>query len=112
MELGELPKIGLALVLAGVFFVIGFLVLADLRTDIECPSGYTPNASSSTGCQVATNTSLVIARTNAGNATINLQGGLSNVTDYASTWGTIIGVAVLLGIVLVGFAFGRKRGMF
>lgn len=46
------------------------------------------------------------------NASSSLQEGMDNITGYASTWGTIIGVAVLLAIVIGGFAFGRNRGYF
>ena len=70
-----------------VVFVAGFLVLDGLDSDLTANS-YAANASS------------------------NLQAGMDNITGYASTWGTIIGVAVLLAIVIGGFAFGRGRGYF
>jgi len=47
------------------------------------------------------------------NSTVaNVTDGMLNVVEYAPTWGTIIGVAVLLAIVIGGFSFGRRRGMF
>lgn len=34
--------------------------------------------------------------------------GVSNSTDYLDTIGTIIGIAVLIGIVVMAFSFGRR----
>ena len=34
--------------------------------------------------------------------------GVDNATDYLDTTGTIAGVAVLIGIVVMAFAFGRR----
>lgn len=87
MRLGDLPSTAILLVFVAVVFVAGFLVLEGLDTDLT-PNSYAANASN------------------------NLQEGMDNVTNYASTWGTIIGVAVLLGIVIGGFAFGRNQGYF
>lgn len=85
MNLGDLPNTVLTLVFVAVIFVAGFLVLSGLDADLTANS-YAANASSA------------------------IQEGMDNVTDYAGTWGTIIGVAVLLAIVIGGFAFGRGRG--
>lgn len=85
MRLGDLPTTTLVLVFAAVVFVAGFLVLAGLDSDLTANS-YAKNAST------------------------KIQSGMDNITDYASTWGTIIGVAVLLAIVLGGFAFYNRRG--
>lgn len=87
MRLGDLPNTAILLVFVAVVFVAGFLVLDGLDADLTANS-YGANASA------------------------NIQAGMDNVTSYASTWGTIIGVAVLLGIVIGGFAFGRDRGYF
>lgn len=85
MRLSDLPNTTLTLVFVAVIFVAGFLVLNGLDGDLTANS-YAANASSA------------------------IQEGMDNVTDYAGTWGTIIGVAVLLAIVVGGFAFGRGRG--
>ena len=87
MRLGDLPNTALLLVFVAVIFVAGFLVLDGLDDDLTADS-YAANASA------------------------NIQEGMDNVTNYAATWGTIIGVAVLLAIVIGGFAFGRGRGYF
>lgn len=42
----------------------------------------------------------------------NFSLSLDNVISYAPTWGTIIGVAVLIGIVLAAFSFGRRNSGF
>ena len=87
MRLGDVPQTALTLVFVAVILVAGFLVLTGLDTDLADDS-YAQNAST------------------------KIQSGMDNITDYASTWGTIIGVAVLLAIVVGGFAFGRSKGMF
>ena len=85
MRLGDVPTTALTFVFVAVIIVAGFLVLTGLDTDLAANS-YAANASS------------------------KMQAGLDNITDYASTWGTIVGVAVLLAIVVGGFAFGRGKG--
>lgn len=85
VQLGSLPTVAITLVFTAVVFVAGFLVLTGLDGDLTANS-YAANASS------------------------DIQSGMGNVTNYASTWGTIIGVAVLLGIVIGGFAFSRSKG--
>ena len=83
--MAELPQIAITFVLVAALFVAGFLVvggLGDSTTDVDATS-----------------------------AVANVTTGMLNVVTYAPIWGTIIGVAVLLGIVIAGFAFGRSRGM-
>lgn len=84
--LGDLPGIAMTLVMVGVIFVAGFLVLAGLEDSTT--------------------------DTDATNAINNISSGLTSVVEYAPTWGVIIGVAVLLSIVVGGFMFARGRGYF
>ena len=42
------------------------------------------------------------------NITVSGLEGVSNTTSYLSTIGTIIGVAVLIGIVVLAFTFARR----
>lgn len=83
MSLGDVPGIFLSLVFIVTIGVAAYLVLAGLGSS-------TTNA----------------AATSAVN---NFTLSLDNVISYAPTWGTIIGVAVLIGIVLAAFAFSRNR---
>lgn len=83
LTLGNVPGVFLSLVFIVTIGVAAYLVLAGL--------------SSST-----TNHPALLA---IGNFTTSL----TNVVSYAPTWGTIIGVAVLIGIVLTAFAYGRNR---
>lgn len=111
MKLDNLPQIGLTFVFVAVVIVAGFLALGGLTEDTACSSGYEWNESANY-CHTATNVSDTAGATFAGNASSRIQSGMDNITDYASTWGTILGVAVLLGIVIFGFAFGRGKGWF
>jgi len=86
VSISDMPNLAITFVLVAALFVAGFLVisgLGDSTTDAEATS-----------------------------AVANVSEGMLNIVEYAPTWGTIIGVAVLLGIVIGGFAFGRRRGMF
>lgn len=108
-SLSELPTVAITLVFFAVVVVAGFLVLDGLTDDVACGTGYEYNITTQ-NCQLTSNTSVTTEPTYAGNASLNIQSGLDNVTSYASTWGTIIGVAVLLAIVIGGFMFGRSKG--
>lgn len=85
LTLGEIPTVALTLVFIAAIFVGGYLVLDGLG-----------NASTDTSVTGAVN---------------NMTGAFDNVITYAPTWGTIIGVSVLIGIVVAGFAFARSRNM-
>ena len=59
------------------------------------------------------------ANSEGANATAAITTGVGNIFDLAPTWGTLIGVGVLLGIVAgflivgaLGYQYGRNRGMF
>ena len=83
--LSDLPTIAITFTLVAALFVAGFLVvdgLGDSTTDAAATS-----------------------------AVLNVTEGMSNIVEYAPIWGTIVGVAVLLAIVIGGFAFGRKKGL-
>lgn len=80
-----MPNVAVTLVLIGAIFVAGFLVVTGLGDSTT--------------------------NTDATNAVNNVTQGMTNIVTYAPTWGVIIGVAVLLGIVLLGFGFARSRGM-
>ena len=85
VSMSELPTLAITFVLVAALFVAGFLVvegLGDSTTDASATS-----------------------------AIANVTEGMGNITAYAPTWGTIIGVAVLLGIVIGGFSFGRQKGL-
>jgi hypothetical protein len=85
MTLGEVPTVALTFVLIAAIFVSGFLVVAGLGTGLQVNSA-------------------------AANSTTLVTTGLSNIVSYAPTWGTIVGVSILLGIVIVGFGMARQKG--
>ena len=80
--LGDVPELMLTLVFIVTIGVASYLVLAGLN------SGTTDAK----------------AKLAIGNFTVSMD----NVVSYAPTWGVIIGVAVLIGIVLSAFYFGKK----
>ena len=87
VSISELPSLAITFVLVGALFVAGFLVVGGLGDSVAInSSGYW--------------------------AVENITSGMSNIVSYAPIWGTIVGVAVLLGIVIGGFSFGRSKGMF
>ena len=89
ITLDGVPGIMLTLVFIVTIAVAIYLVLAGLKT----------TASTVTG-EAVTNTTLA--------AVMNMTTTMNNITSFAPTWGTVLGVAVLIGIVITAFAFGRK----
>lgn len=85
LSLGSVPTVALSFVLIAAIFVAGFLVLDGLSSDLEADSY-------------------------GANATDTMSVAMENVIDFAATWGTIIGVSVLLGIVMIGFGMARSGG--
>lgn len=100
----QMPAIGLTLVLVAALFVAGFLVIDGLTTTTTACSSGTWNATAQSCWNGSHNLDALL--TYAGNSSIDISGGMGNITSYAPTWGTILGVAVLLGIVIGGFALG------
>ena len=89
-QLSDVPGIALTMVLIAAIFVAGFLVIDGLDDNLS-------------------------ANSYAANSTAKLNEGMFNVVDYAPQWGTLIGVAVLLAIVIGGFmgvTYGRQKGWF
>jgi len=82
MGLGDVPGIFLSLVFIVTIGVAAYLVLAGLGA-----STTDAHATAAVG---------------------NFTSALDAVVGYAPTWGVLIGVAVLIGIVLMAFQFGRK----
>lgn len=83
VALADVPAVAITLVLVAAIFVAGFLVTDGLDDSLT-------------------------ANSYAANATDELDEGMYNVVEYAPTWGTLIGVGVLLAIVLGAFYVGRK----
>lgn len=81
--LGDVPALMLSLVFIVTIGVAIYLVLAGL------------NSSTTNGD----------AQRAVGNFTVTM----NNIVAFAPTWGTVLGVAVLIGIVIAAFAFGRKQ---
>jgi hypothetical protein len=92
MSLGDVPKIALVLIFTAAIFVGGYLVLVGLGTAGADGDG---NASTTSSAELAVG---------------NMTDALDNIVTYAPTWGTIVGVSVLIGIVIFGFAYAGKRG--
>lgn len=89
--LGELPAIVLTLIFVATILVGGYLVLDGLGT-----AATDGNDSSTSQAEAAVN---------------NMTASFDNVVTYAPTWGTILGVSILIGIVVFGFAFARQKNM-
>lgn len=89
MNLQNVPAIFLVLVFIVTVAVAGYLILAGLQTAVS-----DGNASNNIPVE---------------SAITNFTTSFTNVISYAPTWGTIIGVAVLIGIVLAAFAYGRGK---
>lgn len=88
ITLGGLPSIAIGLVVVAAVFVGGFLALDALDNDLT-------------------------ANSFAANATEKVTEGMFNVTAFLPTTGTMIGIGLLLGVILVGFAiYGRNKGYF
>lgn len=88
--LGSLPTIAITLVVVAAVFVAGFLALDGL------------SESTTAGSYAA-------------NSTAAIEEGMYNVTNFLPTVGTLIGVGLLLGVILLafmGFQQGRQRGWF
>lgn len=92
VSLEELPALVMVLVLTGVIFVAGFIVLGDLGDSSMIDDGCATTMSN-------------------GEAAIgNISSGMTSIVEYAPTWGVIIGVAVLLGVVVGAFVYARGAG--
>jgi len=81
--LDGVPRIAIAFVVIAVTFVVGYLVLAGLTAS-------------------TTDTSAL-------GAIGNMTTGLDNIVTFAPTWGTVIGAAVILAIVVGGLYFFMSR---
>ena len=87
MGLGDVPGIFLTLVFIVTIGVAGYLILAGMDTSIPSSS---VNYNMTHG------------------AVGNFTKSFDNVISYAPTWGTIMGVGVLIAIVLGAFMYGKK----
>ena len=111
VTLEQVPSIVITLILAAAIFVAGFLVVSGLEDGVgssDCAGYWNEDTNA---CQVsASNTTVLSSNGYAVNSTGQLQEGMYNITEYIPTLGTIIGVALILGVVIAGFYFGRGRG--
>ncbi len=88
--LGSLPTIAITLVVVAAVFVAGFLAIDGLSES-------------------------TVANSYAANSTAAIEEGMYNITNFLPTVGTLIGVGLLLGVILLafmGFQAGRSRGWF
>ena len=87
-----------AIILLALISLIGAasaIALDDFRGDLVTGAAFC-NSSHTSACSVAYN------------VTTNGLEGVDNTTSYLDTIGTIIGVAVLIGIVVLAFTFARR----
>ena len=94
MGLDNVPAVAISFVVIATIFVVGYLVLAGMQTNLAIPA----NLSLATAGQL-----------NANGAIGNLTGGMDNVITFAPTWGTVIGAAVILAIVIGGLYYFMNR---
>lgn len=91
------PATAIAFIVVAVVFVVGYIVLAGMQTNLAVPA----NLSQATSGQLA-----------ASGAIGNMTSGMNNIVTFAPTWGTVIGAAVILSIVVGGlYYFMRKQSM-
>lgn len=83
MGLDAVPGVAIAFVVIATIFVVGYLVLAGLGNSTTDASALA--------------------------AIANLTDGMDNVITFAPTWGTVIGAAVILAIVIGGLYFFMRR---
>lgn len=115
MDFGEVPAVLLSMLLIAVIGVAIFLALSGMQANFV--SGATRCGTNSTG-----GTSGTIWYDNCGegyNSTQQITVGVGNIFDLSPTWGTLIGVGVLIGIVAgflligaAGYVYGRRKGYF
>lgn len=105
--ISDVPNVAITLIITAAVFVAGFLVVTGLQ-DTQVTGVTDCNSTNRTGCS------------DAYYAAGNLSAGMTAIVNYAPTWGTILGVAVLyrtnkslpreVGIVLAGFGFAKTKG--
>ena len=105
MDFERVPIVIIFLLISAAVGVAMFLALDELDEQL-IDSTVNCNAVNRTGCPEGYN------------ATQNVVLSAGNIFDLAPTWGTLIGVGVLLGIVAgfllvgyLGYRYGRDRGM-
>ena len=116
MNLDMIPPIMISFLIVAVAGIAIFLTLDSLEPTL-CPAATTFNSTTS-GCQSPTNTSISSVPEGM-RAITNVTAGTSNIFSLTPTWGTLIGVGVLL-VIVSGFAFvgamgygaGRRKGYF
>lgn len=87
LGLGDVPTVMLNLAFIVVISIAVYLILGGMDTSI---TGITATANASHS------------------AVNNFTAAMNSIVGFAPTWGVIIGVAVLIGIVLTAFYFGKK----
>lgn len=97
-----IPMVIMGLVVSAAIGVAGFLALESL--DDSLVSNVAGCGRNSTGG--TSGTILYTSCPEGYNSTQNIAAGLGNVFDFAPTWGTLVGVGILIGIVLLSFGVG------
>lgn len=97
VSLNEVPQTAITLVVVAAVFVAAFLVV----------TGMGDSQYNQPGCNSTDQSSVACGGYKAAN---NFSSGMTQIVNYAPTWGVVIGVAVLLGVVLAGFGFARNKG--
>ena len=82
LDVGDLVGLAIIVVVAGITVGYGLNILANIRT------GFTANSLEA-------------------NATLDAQTGLANLADNFPTIGLILAAAVIIGILVRSFAFGK-----
>ena len=95
-KLENAPVIAITLLVAGVLLVSFFLAMGGIRTTLVTGAAGC-NATNTTGCGAAYD------------AVGNFTASGTNVVTYMPTIGTLTGVALLIGVVFVGFLYLRNK---
>jgi hypothetical protein len=83
IQISDVPNLAITLLIVAVIFVATFLCLAGLKAS-------------------TTDTSATAAIG-------NVSSGMMNIVGFLPTVGTIVGVALLVGVVYLGFMYARNK---
>ena len=108
MNLADLKE---AVILIGLIALIGSAIAISLdafKDDVgdTCATGFTYNGSGTSPC--CSNSNCSGSTSWAYNSTIDGEEGVYNTTSFLDTIGTILGVSVLIGLVVMAFSFGNR----
>jgi len=113
LQLKDLLSVGLTLVVVGLVLAFGSQINGEVRDDIGTSScsarsdGFTAYNDTSELCSNSSHT--VTPGTAQFNATADTAGAMTNLTAKIPTLATVLIAAIIIGVLISAFAFGRMR---